>query len=350
METEGDSVRYTISRLAAALPTIPDHEFEALKADIQDNGQRDPISVLNGEVIDGRHRQEALAQLGIEPRYEFLPDDTDPLKFILSRHRHRRNMNTSQAALAAARIYLLSKDGPQGAGAYDGDSDAESAILQIPALTQAEAAGLFGVRQRTFSDAVALLTSDPAKVLVVGVDQGHLAVSDAKKIIGEPHEVQEAAVKMVLEGPARTVKAAVNRILQNEDNKVNPEASSAESWVSSNGRAVLHSCSVSSLIPLVAKGCVDTIIGHPPQGSGADRSLIELRDFSAHALHEDGLMILLCRTGDLPVVCRHLPGRDIQFLCELDYRIDIPTRALGGGHEMTLSRMPLLIFGKAKSV
>ena len=324
-----------------------------MKADIWENGQRDPISILDGEIVDGRHRERACLELDLEPKYEFLPGDTDPLKFIVSRHRHRRNMNTSQAALAAARIYLLSQRDSHQDGDDGGPKDSESAKLQIAPLTQAEAAAFFGVKMRAFSDAVKLLTTECAESQVMAVDQGHVAVSDAVKVIGEPHEVQEAAVKMVLEGATRTVKSAANRIQRekdNKDNKVEPGVSSAEFWVSPNGRAALHNLPVSSLISLVEKGSVDTIIGLVPQGDDAGRTLTELRDFAAHALHEDGLVILLCRTRDLPVAFRHLLGRDIQFLCELDYRIDIPTRALGGGHEMTLSRMPLLVFGKAKSV
>ena len=349
MQTGGDSVRYPVNRLAAALPEMSDSDFQAFKDDIRENGQRDPIAILDGAIVDGRHRERALWELGIEPFYEILPTDTDPLKFILSKHRHRRNMSTSQSAIASARIYLLSLEGSQQDSDEGETKDSESAKLQIAPLTQAEAAALFGVKMRTFSDAVKLLAGECAESLVMAVDQGHVAVSDAVKVIGQPHEVQEAAVKMVLEGAARTVKAAVNRILNEGSNRVENQESTGESWRSSDGRAVLHSCGISSLIPLVEQGSVDTIIGHVPQGDEAGRTLIELRDFAAHALHEYGLATLLCRTVDLPVVFRHLPGKDIQFLCELDYRIDTPARPLGGSHAITLSRMPLLVFGKAKS-
>ena len=350
METGGDSVRYPVNKLAAALPVMQDHEYEALKADIWENGLREPIAILDGEIVDGRHRERACRELGMEPKYEYLPADTDPLKYIISKNRHRRNMNPSQSAIAAARIYLLSLEVSQQDSGSDERAGSESAILQGRALTESESALLFGVSDRTFGHALSVMKSNPPNSLEVGVDQGKIAVSDADKVIGQPHELQEAAAKMVLEGEVRTVKSAVNRILKEKDNRVEPEASSAESWQSSNGRAALHNCSLASLTTLVEKQSVDTIIGHPPQGDDVTKTLIELRDFMVHALNEDGLAILLCRSGDLPEVFRHLPGKGIQFLCELDYRVDLPTRPLGGRHEMTLSRMPLLVFGKAKSI
>ena len=228
--------------------------------------------------------------------------------------------------------------------------DSESAKLQIAPLTQSEAAALFGVKMRTFSDAVKLLTSECAESLVMAVDQGHVAVSDAKRIIDHPNEAQDAAAKMVLEGAARTVRAAVKRIPKERVNGVENEESTGESWRSSNGRAALHNCGVSSLIPLVDKESVDTIIGHIPVGEGASLALRSLRDFLAHSLKDNGLALLLCSGKDLPEAFRYLRHRSFEYLCEIDYRRDVPTRPLGERHGVALKRMSLLVFGKSKSV
>ena len=113
METRDNPVGYPVSRLASALPAMPGLDYEGLKEDIRQNGQREPIAVLDNEIVDGRHRLRACEELGIEPRYEFLPADTDPLKYILSKNRHRRHLNPSQSAIAAVRIYVLSTGAPR---------------------------------------------------------------------------------------------------------------------------------------------------------------------------------------------------------------------------------------------
>ena len=350
METREDSAGYPVSQLALALPAMPDHDYGALRDDIQENGQREPIAVLNGEIVDGRHRLRACCELGLEPKYVFLPADTDALKYILSKNRFRRNLNASQSAIAAARVYRLSLEGSQRDGGDDGGTGSESANLQIGPLTQAEAAALFGVRQRTFSYAIALLGNTPTESLTMAVEQGHIAVSDAVRVVNEPKDVQEAAVEKVLGGAATTVSSAVSRGHREQNKGVETESPNLESWRSPAGTATLHNCAISSLRALVDRESVDTIVGHVPVGEGAVETLRELRDFTAHALKDDGTMVLLCRAMNLPEALEHLRHRGIEFLCEFDYRIDHPARALGGRHGIDLRRMPLLVYGKSQSV
>ena len=345
MDTQDTSVRYPVSRLALALPAMPDREYQALREDIRENGQQRPIAVLHGEILDGRHRLKACDELGIEPKYVFLPPETDPLKYCLSENRHRRHLNASQSAIAAARAYLLS----QQDSVDEGDTSPESAKLQIGPLTQVEAATMFGVRQRTFSHAISLLTSAPTESLVQAVEQGHITVSDAAKVIDQPEDVVEAAVELVSAGACRTVVRAVKQVVMERTKRVEAENQRLESWLSPRGTATLCNCGISDLISRVDRESVDTIIGHVPQGDGAAKTLRGLQDFIAHALKDYGLAVLLCRTNDLPEAFRHLRHKDFGFVCEFDYRIDLPARPLGEGHEIALRRMPLLVFGKSKS-
>ena len=67
-----------IHALARAFPAQSPDIYEGMKASIDAIGQLQPIAVWQGHVIDGAHRYRACLELGIEPEYNYLADDTDP--------------------------------------------------------------------------------------------------------------------------------------------------------------------------------------------------------------------------------------------------------------------------------
>lgn len=83
-------------------PMIGDDEFEALKADIRDNGQREPIVLVGGEVVDGRNRMRACAELGIEPKTRNLAraEAGDVFALVMSLNFHRRHLKPHEKGLA----------------------------------------------------------------------------------------------------------------------------------------------------------------------------------------------------------------------------------------------------------
>ena len=88
---------------AELLPPMTDAEFQALKEDLAVNGLQESIKLLDGKLLDGRHRQRGCDELGIEPRYEDLPAATDPVAYVYSKAVHR-NLTESQKAAAAVAI------------------------------------------------------------------------------------------------------------------------------------------------------------------------------------------------------------------------------------------------------
>ena len=79
------------------------------KADISENGVHQPNAVWPGAIIDGRHRQMACRELGIECLVEYLDDD--PVMFILSDNMSRRNMNLGQSAIIMTALPKMTHGG-----------------------------------------------------------------------------------------------------------------------------------------------------------------------------------------------------------------------------------------------
>ena len=84
--------------LSEAFPGMSYAEHETLTQDIKDHGLRDPITVYDGQVLDGWHRYQSCLALGIAPAFtEFAGD---PVAFVFSRNLHRRHLTGSQKAAA----------------------------------------------------------------------------------------------------------------------------------------------------------------------------------------------------------------------------------------------------------
>lgn len=86
--------------LSAAFPTMSAEEQYALTNDIDQHGQREPITVHNGMVLDGWHRYQACQMLEIPCLEQELDEDSDPVAFVLSCNMHRRHLTGSQRAAA----------------------------------------------------------------------------------------------------------------------------------------------------------------------------------------------------------------------------------------------------------
>ena len=82
---------------ADAWPMMDDGRFAELRADIEANGQREPITICDGMILDGRNRYRACVDLDIEP----LTRDYvgDPWAFAWSLNGERRDLEATVRAL-----------------------------------------------------------------------------------------------------------------------------------------------------------------------------------------------------------------------------------------------------------
>ena len=82
---------YPFHDAANLLPLMRSEAFDALKADIAEHGQSEPIVLHEGLILDGRNRYAACEALGIEPKTVGWEPNGSPLEYVLSLNLHRRH-------------------------------------------------------------------------------------------------------------------------------------------------------------------------------------------------------------------------------------------------------------------
>lgn len=109
--------------LSAAFPGMTEKELEELIRDIKEHGQRDPIMLYQGMVLDGWHRYRACVELDRVPDWEELGEDVDPVAYAQSKNLHRRHLTGSQRAAA---VVACAKWAPVGHNQHRGGGEATS--------------------------------------------------------------------------------------------------------------------------------------------------------------------------------------------------------------------------------
>lgn len=92
--------------LADLFPLIEGAEFDELVGSIKENGLRESIITFDGKILDGRNRYRACLAADVFPRLEIF-DGTDPVRFVIDKNIHRRNLSASQRAVIASKLATL---------------------------------------------------------------------------------------------------------------------------------------------------------------------------------------------------------------------------------------------------
>lgn len=191
---------------AIMFPPMSEEDMSAMKEDIKINGIHTPIVLHENKILDGRHRYEAAIELGI-PEQEIptttLSDGVDPLAYALSANCHRRHLNTSQRAMASARLSSI------GASELEITHKNKSDLFNISVASVAQAEKVI-----KFAD----------ESIINAVDQGDVSVSDAAKIAEMDHEIQKEILDDKKNGKTRTLagRAEAKQTAERERNKPDP--------------------------------------------------------------------------------------------------------------------------------
>ena len=163
-------------------------EQEALNCSLDAAGQLVPILRHGGLVLDGRARLRWCAEGGVEPRFEDLSSDAEPLEALLAANLQRRHLTRSQRAIAAARIATLAPGRPEKG--------------QRCTFTIEEAAKRFGISDRLVKGAKAVLRRQVPGLVDV-VERGLVSVTRAEVLTA----LEEEQLDSVIERVSRAVNA-----------------------------------------------------------------------------------------------------------------------------------------------
>lgn len=186
--------------LCTLFPRLTGAEFEALKADILANGQREPIVVHESLVLDGGNRYRACVEAGIEPLLKEFAG-ADPVAFVLSANLHRRHLTPGQQAAIVASAQDWST--ARGVGALAVDD--KSATLHLSTVADRVAQSGASVRTQKMADKVAKESPELAKQVAHGeislpkaLEQLAPRAPAAAASDAEPDPMYDQAVTVVL--------------------------------------------------------------------------------------------------------------------------------------------------------
>lgn len=195
---------YSQHPLSAAFPAMHADEYQSLVDSIESIGVQNPITLLDGMVIDGWHRYTAAQSLGMDCPTVAL-DDTDPRDFVMAQNKARRHI--TQAQLAAATTVVYAWFPSVGANQHTKSAPALSAP---PQKTTAEMAAIAGVSERSIHQAKTV-QKNAAPEVKEAVKSGALGLPKAAAIAKMPLAQQAEAINRPLpkQEPANAPQIAV---------------------------------------------------------------------------------------------------------------------------------------------
>jgi ParB/RepB/Spo0J family partition protein len=100
----GSKQSYLPHALAEVVPGgLDGEEFQALCTSIKEEGLNHPIVLFEERILDGRERYRACIKVGVEPTFKDFKGK-DPEAYVIANNLHRRQLNSMQKALVAARM------------------------------------------------------------------------------------------------------------------------------------------------------------------------------------------------------------------------------------------------------
>lgn len=183
---------------AKLFPLMNEEELRELANDIRRNGLQEPIVLLDDQILDGRNRERACRQAGVEPEYVDLEDCESPVAYVLSANLHRRHLNTTQRSMIAVdALPMLEKERKEmmRLSRGRGKKGREKTPDLLPGQARDDAAELTNTNPHYVSDAKRI--SKDAPDVAKAARNGLVNMAGAKKLATlEPKKRKDALARV----------------------------------------------------------------------------------------------------------------------------------------------------------
>ena len=207
--------RYEQHELSKLFPRMDPGEFQQLVESIFVDGLLDDITLCEGKIIDGFHRDEACYITGVPPRYVTLDPKKNKVKFVVDKNMRRRHLTVSQTGILMAKISDMDDGGSRvGAGRKKADEVSEkNQRVNLPSDS------FVGNSQPDSSATDAdVLTGDVDEPLVethVPTGATGVSIADAARLGGVSRSTVVIAKRLLSGGNERLVDAVMQHGMSN---------------------------------------------------------------------------------------------------------------------------------------
>jgi ParB-like chromosome segregation protein Spo0J len=176
---------YPAHPLAERLPLMRGEEFDALVDDIKRNGLLEPITLLDGKILDGRNRFRACIMADVPPTMvEWDGECESPAAYVYAKNIPRRHLTSSQrAAMGADLLDELEIEARERQRATLKRGSERPVVEEIPEREQGrardKAAEIVGTNPRYVSDAKKVRDRDV--MLFEQVKDGTISLPEAAR-------------------------------------------------------------------------------------------------------------------------------------------------------------------------
>jgi ParB-like chromosome segregation protein Spo0J len=216
---------YEQHEIGKCWPPLTPEEFSNLKAAIKNNpGEKPPVILYEGKILDGWHWYKGSQELKIATRFEEFQGDQDPTDFVANRHKGRRHLSMHDAAEVASKLAPLHRGSPSGnvnAQKDDGKTKASNNAFVLPA--QPQPVTRTSHVNKTLDKVARSVGTSPSAIqnyryiashgvpeIAAAAKAGTIALSRAAQLAHLPREQQLAALNQRLESN-RTPRAKKQR-------------------------------------------------------------------------------------------------------------------------------------------